>query len=223
LAVNVLAVTMSCPENGSKSIAPPACAMLFENVVVSMEADAVVLIAPPSGPEFELKLELLTSNVAVRPAWIAPPPNMLVFPENVEPETVRGALGSSTAPPPPLRLVSSPLESVSRSSVTAPEPPSSSSRNTGVSAAEDRVIVAPLPSIVNACEITGSPSGPLAVVVSALVSVYVQPLARLSVSPEPAELIALIRAGVEHGTEVVVADAAGASAIAAATTPSETS
>jgi hypothetical protein len=43
--------------------------------------------------------------------------------------------------------------------------------------------------------------------VKTLVNEYVQPLAKLNVSPDDADPIALISAPVEHGTDVVVANA----------------
>src|ERR1700688_1519818 len=103
------------------------------------------------------------------------------------------------APPVDPLVSRRPLLTVSESRLRLPEPATSKIRKVGVPEAEERAIVAPLPAMVTVPVITGSPvPPPPSVELLAAVSVYVHPLASVTLPPPETAATALISADVEQ-------------------------
>src|SRR5215831_636386 len=168
---------------------------------------------PPAAPLVELRVTWFAFSISV-PAGpfcsvplAMPPPELISLPSDAFPVTTVASSTSRPAKlniPPPGPGVSPPVI-VRFCKVRFPPGPSTSKMRNGWLLR--RAIVAPLPLIVIAEVITGSPFGPSAPLLPALVSRYVHPAASPMVPPPP-ELAALTAAispaapppGPEHGT-----------------------
>ena len=176
------------------------------NVLLVIMAVAWLKIAPPSWPVLPVNVLVDTFSV---PLLLMPPPDVPLdaegiaeLPVNVLPEMVSVPCAED-APAALLAVVRQAVaEAVSDDSVRLPEDDTSKMRNTGVPDAVDRMIVAPLPWTVTSALMTGRPAPPPSVVLFTAVSVWTQPLVRVTVPPLPlaAADIAEMRSDAVHGT-----------------------
>src|SRR5215469_4162422 len=172
---------------------PPSCAVLPVNVLVDRFSVPLLLMAPPDVPLVagaELPVNVLPVTVSV--PWLKMPP------------------------PPCWPLLARPLLIVTEFSVRLLADATSKMRNVGVPDAVERAMPAPLPWIVTFPVMTGRPTPPPSVVLLMAVSVYVQPLARVTV---PFVLLAVV---IAEMSAAVVQDVAASAGVENATLPATT-
>jgi len=206
LLVNVLLVTVALPQSG----------------VVVWHSVASSSMAPPCSAMLPLKVLLVTVRTPLSWLSMAPPPVEaweLLF-RKVTPVTVNKLRLMIAAPPwlgVPDAAGVEPLLSVTLLMSKLPLSSTMKNRKSGVPPAVDRVIVAPLPTIVTLPVMSAKAFGPSAVLSTAVI-VYVQPAVSVTVPPDAeTAAIAVTRAAALHGTGAAPVTTGVATTLAKAT------